>query len=233
MRIPMNTYQDVGNSQGKQFQLNIITSVICFLFSHKLRLFQDSFIFGEATSSHFFRVTTSMQQLLSRSSYFFRTAAFLRSSFFRTVTFSQLLFQNSFFFRAKLLQNSHFLRIGRYLGHLLFETAIFGGRIVYKKRYLQKSYFFKAGISAHQLFQESYILEKANNSDKQYSLIPTFSGELPFQSGHFFRRRYLLQHLPFQKTWLFTRYFLLRKVNISQLRLLSTATLLIYLLVIK
>ena len=61
-----------------------------------LPLFQDNFILGEATSSHFFRVTTSTQQLLFRSSYFFRTAAFL--SFLRKVTFSQeLFFQNSFF----------------------------------------------------------------------------------------------------------------------------------------
>ena len=89
-----------------------------------LPLFQDNFVFGEATSSHFFRVTISTQQLLFRSSYFFRTAAFF--SFFRTVTFSQqLFFQNSFFFRANRLQSSHFLRIGNSLRQLLFGTAIF------------------------------------------------------------------------------------------------------------
>ena len=67
-----------------------------------LPLFQDNFILVEATSSHFFRVTTSTQQLLFRDSYFFRTAAFF--SFFRTVTFSQeSFFQNSFFFGAKFL----------------------------------------------------------------------------------------------------------------------------------
>ena len=87
--------------------------------------FQDSSGFGEATSSHLFRVTTSTQQILSRSSYFFRTAAFLRRSPSRAVTFLQLLYQNSFFFRAKPLQSKHFLRTGSYLGQLLFEVAIF------------------------------------------------------------------------------------------------------------
>ena len=115
--------------------LNVIISLICFCFCffffkerfpflHMLRLFQGNFIFGEATSSHFFRVTTSTQQLLFRSSYFFRTAAFF--SIFRAVTFSQqLFFRNSFFFRAKLLQISQFLRIGSSLWQLLFGTAIF------------------------------------------------------------------------------------------------------------
>ena len=146
-----------------------------------MRLFQDNFIYGEATFSQFFRVTTSTQQSLSRSCYFFRTAAFLRSSFFRTVTFSLLLFQISFIFRAKLLQSNYYLRIGSYLGQLLSKQLFLAEELFQKKRYLQRRYFFKAGTSAHhQLLQESYILEKINNSEKQYSLLPTFSGELPF-----------------------------------------------------
>ena len=112
-------------------KLSVIASLIWFLFfkqrfpfSHMLPLFQDNFILVEATSSRFFRVTTSTQQLLFRGSYFFRTAAVF--SFFRTVTFSQeLFFQNSFFFGAKILQSSHFLRIGSSLRQLLFGTAIF------------------------------------------------------------------------------------------------------------
>ena len=90
--------------------------------SHIWRLFQDSFDFGEATSSHSFRVTTSTQQLLFRSSYFFRAAAFLKSSFFRVVTY---FFQIRYFFRAKLLPSSHFLRIRSSLGQLLFGTSTF------------------------------------------------------------------------------------------------------------
>ena len=97
-----------------------------------LPLFQENFILGEATSSHFFRVSTATQQLLFRGSYFFITAAFF--FFFRTVNFSQeLFFQNSFFFGAKLLQSSHFLRIGRSLRQLLFGTVVFFGETVLDK----------------------------------------------------------------------------------------------------
>ena len=57
-----------------------------------------------------FRVTTLTQELLFRSNYFSRTAAFF--SFFRIITFSQeLFFQNSFVSGAKLLQSRHVLRI--------------------------------------------------------------------------------------------------------------------------
>ena len=139
--------------------------------------------------------------MLSRSSYFFRTAAFLTSSFFRTVTFfaviisEQLLFQSETSTEQPLLDNRKLFRAVTFRSNYLF-----GGGIVQKKRYLQKNYFFKAGTSAHhQLFQESYILEKATNSEKQCSLLPTFPGELPFQSGRFFKRRYLLQHYLFRR----------------------------------
>ena len=110
--------------------------------------FKDSSVFGEATSSHLFRVTTSTQQILSRSSYFFRTAAFLRSSTSRAVTFLQLLFQNSFFFRAKPLQS--FLRIGSYLGQSLFEVAIFLAEELLTKKISAEELLFKADTSAQQ-----------------------------------------------------------------------------------
>ena len=147
-----------------------------------LPLFQDNFILGEATSSHFFKVTTSTQQLLFRSSFFFRTAAFF--FFFRTVlfvTFSlELFFRNSSFFGVKLLQSRHFLRIGSSLRQLLFGTAIFSEEL-FRIKISKKSYFFKAGTSAQrQPFQKNYILEKADFLEKQYSALPTFSGELPF-----------------------------------------------------
>ena len=107
-----------------------------------LPLFQENFILGEATSSHFFKVTTSTQQLLFWSSYFFRTAAFF--SFFRAVTFSQeLFFQNSFFFGEKLLQSSHFLRIGSSLWQLLFGTAIFSEEL-FRKKISKKELLFQS-----------------------------------------------------------------------------------------
>ena len=133
-----------------------------------MRLFQDNFILVEATSSQFFRVTTSTQQLLFRSSYFFRTTAF--SSFLGTVTFLQhffFFFQNSFFFTEKLLQSSHFLRIGSSLWPLLFRTAIFVSEELFrikisKKELLLPSRYFCTAST----FPKSYILEKANFSEK-------------------------------------------------------------------
>ena len=88
-----------------------------------LPLFQDRFIFGEATSSHFFRVIISIQQLIFRSSYFFRETAFLGSPFPEESLICSifLFFQSIYFFRVKLLASSHFLRIVQ----LLFETATF------------------------------------------------------------------------------------------------------------
>ena len=143
---------------------------IAISFSHMLRLFRDSFIFGEATSSHFFRVTASTQQLLSRSSYFFRTAAFLRIFFFRTVTFSLLFFQNSIFFREKLLQSSQFLRIGSYLGHLLFGTAIF---------------------LAEELFRIKISTEELLFQSRYFCTAPTLSGKLHFGKSLYFRKAIL------------------------------------------
>ena len=97
-----------------------------FLPSHMLPLFQDNFIQGEATSSHFFRVTVSTQQLLFWGCYFFRTAAVF--SFFRTVTFSQeLFFQNSFFFEQPLLENRRFFTA------VTFRNSYFFGRTIQDK----------------------------------------------------------------------------------------------------
>ena len=36
------------------------------------------------------------------------------------------------------------------------------------------------------------VKRKANFSENQYPSLPTFSGELPFESGHFFKRLYIL-----------------------------------------
>ena len=172
-----------------------------------LPLFQNNFVLVETTSSHFFRVTTSTQQLLFPGSYFFRTAPVF--SFFRTVTFWQeLFFQNSFFFGAKILlfQSSHFLRKGSSLRQLHFGVAIFFRRNCLGWRYLRKSYFFKAGTSAqHQPFQKSYNLEKTDFFRKSISALPTFSGELSFRastfskdatfySSYFSRRATILQY---------------------------------------
>ena len=74
------------------------------------------------------------------------------------------------------------------------------------KRYLQKNYFSKVGTSAHhQLFQESYILEKANNSGKNKTLYyllflesslfraATFSKDATFYSIYLFKKPGFIQ----------------------------------------
>ena len=119
---------------------------------------------------------------------------FLGAYFFgRINSLQQLFFPINYFFRGKPLSSSHFLRIGSSLGQLLFRTATFLEEEFLGDIHLQKSYFFKAGSSAqHQLFQKSHILEKATFSEKHYSALPTFSGELPFCRGDFSKTRYLL-----------------------------------------
>ena len=110
------------------------------------------------------------------SSYFFRAAAFLRSFFFKTIISSQqLFFQNSYCFREKLLPSSHFLRIDIYGSYFL-------------EQYLQKNYLLEPSTAGqHQLLQKSYFLENDNYSGRQYSALPIFYGELPLQSGYFFK----------------------------------------------
>ena len=96
----------------------------CYIRSN---FFRTTF-FGEATSSHFFRVTTLTQQLLFRSSYFFRAATFFRNSLYKTVASSQqLYFHNSYFSRLKLLLSSHFLGIGSSLGQVICRNSYFFG----------------------------------------------------------------------------------------------------------
>ena len=143
-----------------------------------LQLFQDSFVFGETTSSHFFRVTTSTQQLLFRSSYFFRAyLLLLRSSFSeQSLLPSSYFFQSSCFFRAKLLPNHH-LRIGSYLGQLPFWTATFLEEIL-----------FGIMISTEELlFQSRHLCKASTFSEKLY-----FGEKLIFQKINIFRSRFFL-----------------------------------------
>ena len=103
-------------------------------------IFQDNFLYGDATSSHIFRVTTSTQQLHFRRSYFFQSSCFFL--LFQSNHFlAELFFQNSFFFRA----NIHFLRIKiSSLWQLIFGTTNFSlFRITISKKELlfQSRYF--------------------------------------------------------------------------------------------
>ena len=96
-----------------------------FPFLYMLRLFQDSFIFGEANSSHFFRVTISTQELLFASSYIFRAAAFLWSFFSRTVTSLQQFFFENSFFSEQYIKKSYFFKAGTFTQYQLFQKSYF------------------------------------------------------------------------------------------------------------
>ena len=143
--IPYEYLPGRGNLSGK------IISIKCnhesnlgfifkqqFPFSHVLRLFQDNFNFGEATSPLFFRLTTSTEQLHFWSSSFF--LLFQNTHFFAAVIFSEkLLFQSENSTEQPLLENKKFLiavtfrnsclfflfRIKRPKRELLFQSRYF------------------------------------------------------------------------------------------------------------
>ena len=150
----------------------------------------------------------------------FRTAAVF--SFFRTVTFSQeLFFQKSVVFGVKILQNSHFLRTGSSYGRYFLEQLFFLEELLRIKLYKKELLFQSRHFCTASTFSEKLRSGKKRFFRKSIYGIPTFSGELSFQSNCFFKRRYLLQKLPFEKSYFFTTCFF-RRVAISQLRFLST-----------
>ena len=162
--------------------------------------FRGRFFFTLLQSSHF------------GTSYFFEAAIssehliFLRSFFFRTVTSSQqlLFFQNSCCFRAKLLSGNYHMRIGSSLGQLLFGTATFFSRGIVQNKYIYRRATFSKQVLLQNIsfFRKGKFWKKANFSVKQYSALATFSGELPFYSSYFLKRRYL--NILFQKSYQFT-----------------------------
>ena len=115
MRFLMDTYKGERTSWGK---LSVAACLIWFLFfnqrfpfSHMLPLFQENFIFVKATSSHFFRVTTSRQVLFSlfQNSHFFAGVIFSEQLLFRSENSTeQPLLENRRFFTAVTLRNSFF-----------------------------------------------------------------------------------------------------------------------------
>ena len=121
---------------------------------HISRLFQDSFIFGEASPSNFFRVTVSIQQSLFWSSYFFSVAAFLKGSVFeRFISSNQLFFAAYLIFRSETSTKQSSLENRKFLRQLLFGTATILRRNYLEYRYLQKSSLVEAGTTTQdQLF---------------------------------------------------------------------------------
>ena len=185
-------------------------SFLATLLSIHIAIFSDSFIFGKATSSQFLRVTffKVSQELLFRSSSFFRADAFFEELLFQNSHFFPAFFsQNIYLFRAKLLPRNQTLRTGNSLVQLPFRTAT-------HRRHLQKSYFFEADSSAqHQLFQKKQDFEKGYFFRKAKFRITYFFRRATFlmpshQSLHsiaaIFSEELLFYNIPFQKSYCFT-----------------------------
>ena len=88
-------------------------------FLHISRLFQVSFIFGEASPSNFLRVTVLRQESLFWSSYFFSVVAFLKSSVFeRFISLNQSFFAAYLIFRSETSTEQSFLENRNYFSGL-------------------------------------------------------------------------------------------------------------------
>ena len=124
-------------------------------FLHNLLLHNKHFF--RAVSS--FRVTSSTQQLLFPSSYFFKAVTFLEQQLFLICHFFSAIFffQNSNFFRAKLLPSSYLLRIDSLLEQLLFRrTNSF--RIKIKELLFRSKYFYTVYNFSEKQYSVTYFL---------------------------------------------------------------------------
>ena len=173
----MNTYQGEGTSIiSIKFNHQSIFFV-CFKqrfpFSHVLRLFQDNLIFGEATSSHFSRVTTSTQQLhfrstyfseqllfspfseqsLFRSSCFFRLASFSERKFYRAASQDKDIYKRTAFLKEVPLHSINFFRKATFLEKLIFQKS----NNTHYLLFLDSCLFRAATVSKDATFYSTYL----------------------------------------------------------------------------
>ena len=186
-------------------------SFLATLLSIHIAIFTYSFIFGKATSSQFLRVTffKVSQELLFRSSSFFRADVF----------FEELLFQNSYFFPAFFPPEYLLVQCETSTQEPNLENRSYSQlpfRAATHRRHLQKSYFFEADSSAqHQLFQKKQNFEKGYFFRKakfrisyffrRANFLMPFSSIATFYSSYIFRRASFLQHT-FSEELLFNKY---------------------------
>ena len=143
-----------------------------------IAIFLDRFFFEKATSSQFFRVTffKVSQELLFRSSSFFRADAF----------FEELLFQNSHFFPAFFSPEYLLVQSETSTQEPNLENRKFFSAVTFQNSYPQKTsteeLFFQSRFfcTTSTFSKKSKILKKDTFSEKQNSALPAFSGELPF-----------------------------------------------------
>ena len=183
-------------------------------------IFLDSLVFRKATSSQFLRVTffKVSQELLFRSSSFFRADAF----------FEELLFQNSHFFPAFFSPEYLLVQSETSTQEPNLENRKFFSAVTFQNSYPQKTYTEELLLWSRFFCPTSIFSKKARFWKRllfQKSKIPhylLFPENCLFNS--FFINRYILSQLYFQKSFFFTTY-LFRRVTISQVSFFSTATL--------
>ena len=121
---------------------------------------------------------------------------------FLRAAFEYLLFQSEFSTEQPPLENRKFFRVVTFQNSYLFDEGIVQNKYIYRRATFSKM----IPLYSINFFRRATFQKKANFSGKQYSALPTFSGELIFQSVSFFKRRYLLLQLPFQKNYFFLQH---------------------------
>ena len=169
-------------------------SLIAYVATFSVQLqFQRRYFITLLQSNYFDTTFTFLEHLFLQRSCFFEELCFQNNHFFAAVNFSeQLLFQCETSTEQPLPENRKSFRAVTFRNSYLFDRGIVQNKDIYRGATFSKQVLLQ--------FQKSYILDKSCFSEKRCSALPTSSGELTFQSGYFFKRRYLLQQLPFQKS---------------------------------
>ena len=213
------------------FCFQITISLLAYLVTLSGELyFRKSCFFRLHQSNYIDTTVTFLEQLFLHSNcLFFEKLCFWKSHFLAAVIFSeylifrsevstkQLILENRKFFRTVLFGTPTILveelcRINISKEELLFRSGCFCAASAFsEERDFRRNYFFQKRNIPHKLFfLESHLLRAV-----------TFPKDVTFYNRYLFKKATFSQHILF------------RRVIISQLRFVSTATLTIYQLVIK
>ena len=162
-------------------------SFLATLLSTHIAIFSDSFIFGNFISSQFLRVSffKVSQELLFRSSSFFRADAF----------FEELLFQNSHFFPAFFSP-----------GYLLVQS-----KTSTQKPNLENKKFFSA-VTFHNSYPQKTSTEELLFRSRFFCTTSTFQKKARFWKRLLFQKSKIPHYLLFPESYLFNAFFINRYI---------------------
>ena len=162
-------------------------SLLATLLSIHIAILSDSFIFGKATSSQFLRVTffKVSQELLFRSSSFFRADAF----------FEELLFQNSYFFPAFFPPEYLLVQSETSTQEPNLENRKFFSAVTFQNSYPQKT------STEELLFRSRFFCTTS-----------TFSKKARFWKRLLFQKSEIPHYLLFPESYLFNAFFINRYI---------------------